>query len=128
MGNATEAKFDVWAKANGIGLRNPLPVLDQQFHADRLQIDTNGKVTSFISIKPNSFHHNFLQYTDVFAGLQVLMNIKAIPWKIYWRDGEIFRLIELSGLNSDSQKKIKEWAAGYSSAEVEAVTSLLRTL
>lgn len=78
QGNNTEKKFDSWAKSLGKLLIEPNPILDQKFHTDRLQVDETGKVLAFISIKPNSFKNNYLQYNDVFAGLQLLTNLTGI--------------------------------------------------
>ena len=128
QGNNTERKFDSWSNAQGILLKEPNPLLDQKFHTDRLQVNAVGNVISFISIKPNSFTHNYLQYTDVFAGLQVLTNLTGIPWKIYYRDGESFNLIQLSDLSAEIQKTIKNWANGYSKEEIEEITPILNEL
>lgn len=127
-GNATELKFDFWARQNNIRIKNSPFLLDQKYHTDRLQTDTAGKVTAFISIKPNSFHYNYMQYTDVFAGLQLISEIKGIPWKIYYRDEDLFRLIQFSDLDTEDQKRVKGWAAGYAAEEREAVTNILRSL
>jgi len=79
---------------NGINLIESIKLLDEKFHTDRLEIDASGKVVGFISIKPKSFSVNFMQYTDVFAGLQSLQNITGITWKIYFREEENFKIIQ----------------------------------
>jgi len=107
QGNNTEKKFDSWAKSLGKLLKEPNPILDQKFHTDRLHVDDTGKVVAFISIKPNSFNNNYLQYTDVFAGLQLLTNLTGIPWIIFYRDGDVFRQIKMSGLSDEIQDAIK---------------------
>lgn len=128
QGNNTEKKFDLWAKGLGKLLKEPNPLLDQKFHTDRLHVDTTGKVAAFISIKPNSFNNNYLQYTDVFAGLQVLTNLTGIPWIIFYRDGEVFRPIKMSDLSYEIQNAIKNWANGYSKDEIEEVKPVLKEM
>jgi hypothetical protein len=128
QGNNTERKFDNWANSKGISLKEPNPLLDQKFHTDRLHLDGVGKVCAFISIKPNSFSHNYLQYTDVFAGLQVLTHITGIPWKIYYRDGDVFNLIQLGDLSDVNQNAIKNWANGYSKDEINEIIPILDEL
>lgn len=126
QGNNTERKFDHWA-AN-FKLIEPDPLLDQKFHTDRLQVDDKSKLLAFISIKPNSFSHNYLQYTDVFAGLQALTNITGIPWKIYYRVGDEFSLIQLNDLSQDVQNQIKNWANGYSKEEIDQIKPIINKL
>ena len=92
-GNSTENKFDSWAKQNHITVRLPKNILDERFHVDRIQINDNNKSEYLISIKPNSFSHNFIQYSDVFAGLQYLANKYELPWKIYYREVNTFKKI-----------------------------------
>lgn len=128
MGNNTEKKFVKWAEKSGILLIEPNPLLDQKFHTDRLQIDTSGKLLALISIKPNSFNHNYLQYTDVFAGLQVLTNLTNLPWKIYYRDNESFKLIQLSNLSEEIQILINSWAKNYSIDEIEQIKPILKDM
>lgn len=128
MGNNTEKKFVKWSANNGILLNDPNPLLDQKFHTDRLQADEEGNLLAFISIKPNSFNHNYLQYTDVFAGLQVLTNLTDIPWKIYYRDNESFNLIQLRDLSKEIQNQIKSWANDYSNDEIEQIKPILKDM
>lgn len=127
-GNTTEEKFDVWAMQNNIRIKNPPALLDQKYHTDRLQTDTTGKTTAFISIKPNSFHHGFLQYTDVFGGLQMISEIKGIPWKIYYRENDIFRLIQYENLDPGDQRRVKVWATGYSIDERTEFRNILSSI
>lgn len=128
QGNNTEKKFDSWAKSLGKLLKEPNPILDQKFHTDRLYVDDIGKVLAFISIKPNSFNNNFLQYTDVFAGLQLLTNLTGIPWIIFYRDGDVFTPIKMSGLSEEIQNAVKNWANGYSKDEIEEVKPVLKEM
>lgn len=128
QGNSTERKFDSWSKVNSILLKESNQLLDQKFHTDRLEVDGEGKLASFISVKPNSFSKGFLQYTDVFAGLQTLTNLTGIPWKIYFRDGETFRLIQLSDLKAEEQTAIRNWANGYSKDEITEIQPILDNL
>jgi len=128
QGSSTERVFDIWASANNINIVEPHPLLDEKFHTDRLQIDGAGKVIGFISIKPNSFHYNYIQYSDVFAGLQAISNITGIPWKIYYRVEDSFTLIQLSSLNEDLQKLIMNWATDYSKDEIKEITPILNNI
>jgi hypothetical protein len=128
MGNATEVKFDDWAKTNGINLIESTQLLDEKFHTDRLEVDASGKVVCFISIKPQSFSSNFMQYTDVFAGLQSLQNITGIPWKIFFREGENFKIIQLQDLPEERKNLILKWANDYSKEELEEVIPILNKL
>jgi hypothetical protein len=113
QGNSTEKKFDSWAKSNNIMLDSPRSVFDEVFHTDRIEVNSKGKPTALISIKPESFRHNFMQYEDVFAGLQYLSEKNNIPWKIYYRNGDSFSLISFSTLSVENQKKVKKLAKGY---------------
>ena len=128
MGNSTERKFESWAHQNGIKIKEPHHLLDEKFHTDRLEVNDSGKVVGFLSIKPESFSSNYMQYTDVFAGLQAISNIKGIPWKIYYREGETFRLIQFSNLPEEKQAIIKKWAHDYSKEELDAILPILKTL
>lgn len=128
MGNATEVKFDDWAKSNGINLIEPNQLLDEKFHTDRLEVDASGKVVCFISIKPQSFSSDFMQYTDVFAGLQSLQNITGIPWKIFFREGENFKIIQLQDLPEEKRNLILKWANDYSKEELEELIPILNKL
>lgn len=128
MGNSTERKFDSWAQNNGIKLKEPNHILDEKFHTDRLQIDALGKVISFISIKPQSFNSNYMQYTDVFAGLQLITNFSGIPWKIYYREDVTFRLIQLSDLSPEKQALILKWAQESSNEVLNQVIPILKAL
>jgi hypothetical protein len=128
LGNSTERKFDSWAHNNGIKLKEPDHLLDEKFHTDRLEVDASGKVVGFISIKPQSFSSNFMQYTDVFAGLQSLQNITGIPWKIFFREGENFKIIQLQDLPEEKRNLILKWANDYSKEELEEVMPILNKL
>lgn len=128
MGNSTERKFDTWAHNNGFKLKEPHHLLDEKFHTDRLQLNASGKVVGFLSIKPQSFSSNCMQYTDVFAGLQAISNLTGIPWKIYYREGEIFRLIEFSDLSEEKQTIIKKWAHDYSKKKLDEILPILKSL
>lgn len=125
MGNSTEKKFDSWAHNKSIRLKEPHHLLDEKFHTDRLELDHFGKVKSLISIKPQSFYTNYLQYTDVFAGLQAISNFTGIPWKIYYRDENNFGLIKLSTLNHEKQESITRLAEHYHKEELEAIIPIL---
>jgi hypothetical protein len=127
-GNATELLFDRWAKYKGWSLVMPPLILDAKHHTDRMLLNENNQVVAFISIKPNLFSINYLQYTDVFAGLQSLTNICGIPWKIYYRYGEIFQLIQLSDLSSEIQKMISDWSASYSKDELNEIEAILNNI
>ena len=124
-GNNTEKRFDSWASSKNIITIEPPLILDQKFHTDRLEIDDLGNLRAFISIKPNSFKFNYLQYTDVFAGLQVLTIVTGIPWKIYYRNGENFNLIQFKDLNPNDQSVVNTWANGYSKHEVDEIKFIL---
>lgn len=128
MGNSTERKFDTWANNNGLKLKEPHHLLDERFHIDRLELDVFGKVKGVLSIKPQSFSTNFMQYTDVFAGLQAISNVKGIPWKIYYREGETFRLIQFTDLPKEKQAIIKNWAQDYSKEELDEILPILKSL
>ena len=112
-GNSTENKFDSWAKQNHITVRLPKNILDERFHVDRIQINDNNKSEYLISIKPNSFSHNFIQYSDVFAGLQYLANKYELPWKIYYREVNTFKEISLDTLPVENKKKVITWSINY---------------
>jgi hypothetical protein len=127
-GNATELFFDHWAESKGWSLAMPPLILDAKFHTDRYLLDNKDNVVAFISIKPNLFNNNYFQYTDVFAGLQAITNITSIPWKIYYRDDNVFTLIQLSDLSDKEQKMIKEWAAGYSKDELNEIIPILNKI
>ena len=128
MGNSTERKFDTWAINNGLKLKEPHHLLVEMFHTDRLELDAFLKVTGFLSIKPQSFHSNYMQYADVFAGLQAISNVTSIPWKIYYREGETFRVIQFSDLPMEKQAIIKKWAHDYSKEELDEILPILKTL
>ena len=127
-GNSTELLFDVWAKSNGWSLDMPPLILDAKFHTDRYLLDNENHVVAFISIKPNLFNVNYLQYMDVFAGLQALTNLSGIPWKIFYRDGEIFRLIQLTHLSSEDQIMINKWAEEYSKEELNEIMPFINEI
>lgn len=128
QGNSTEKKFDSWAKSNGLSLREPDPILDQKFHTDRLSLNAEGNVIAFISIKPNSFSNNFLQYQDVFAGLQAITNYSKIPWIIYYRQADGFSLIEMKSLSEIDQKKFMSWSVNYSTEEINQIVPILEQI
>jgi hypothetical protein len=127
-GNATELYFDSWAKSNGWKVKLPPLILDAKFHTDRFLLDENNQVIAFISIKPNLFKIDYLQYTDVFAGLQAITNLSGIPWKIYYREGENFRLIQLSNLLQEKQTLILKWSKGYTEEELNEVAPILKDI
>lgn len=112
-GNSTEKKFDSWAAKNNILTKKPQAVFDEVFHTDRIELDKESKPIALISIKPESFHHNFMQYRDVFAGLQYCTMKTGVPWKIYYRNGDVFELINFNTLNAANQELIKQWAENY---------------
>ena len=85
-GNSNEKKFDSWAKTKSLQVKHPPSILDQKFHVDRFQYDRENRITSFISIKPNSFSINYIRYGDVFGGLAYLSELSGKPWRIYFRD------------------------------------------
>ena len=114
-GNSTENKFDRWAKKSGIKLRLPKSIFDERYHVDRIQINIKNEPISFISIKPNSFSHNFIQYIDVFVGLQYLSNKHKIPWKIYYRYENFFKEISINTLTNEQQQKIESLTSNYRS-------------
>ena len=128
LGNSTERKFDSWAQNNSIKLKEPHQLLDEKFHTDRLEVDASGKAVGFLSIKPQSFSSNYMQYIDVFAGLQAISNVSGIPWKIYYREGETFRLIQFSDLPVEKQSTIKNWSHDYSKEELDEILPILKTL
>ena len=128
MGNSTERKFDSWAQNNSIKLKVPNHLLDEKFHTDRLEVDASGKVISFISIKPQSFYSNFMQYTDVFAGLQAISKLTGLPWKIYYREDNVFKRIQLIDLSQERQLLILKWAQDYSKEELDEILPILKTL
>jgi len=127
-GNTTELLFDKWAKTKGWNIAMPPLILDSKFHTDRYLLDEKNKVLAFISIKPNLFSYNYLQYSDVFAGLQAITIVSGIPWKIYYRDEDVFRLIQLSGLSNEEQIMINKWANGYSKQELDEIMPILKVL
>lgn len=105
----------VGQKKNLIKIRLPKNIFNERFHLDRIQINDNNKPESLISIKPNSFSHNFIQYSDVFAGLQYLTNKYKLPWKIYYRELNTFREISMDSLSIEYKKKVITWAINYRS-------------
>jgi len=113
-GNTTEKKFDTWAYGNNMKINAPNHLMDEKFHVDRLEIINFGKVISFISIKPQSFFTNYMQYTDVFAGLQAISNLTGSPWKIYYLKNNVFKRIQLIDLSQERQLLIIKWAQDYS--------------
>ena len=128
VGNSTERKFDSWAQKISIKLKEPHHLLDEKFHTDRLEVDSFGKVVGFLSIKPQSFSSNYMQYIDVFAGLQAISKLTGIPWKIYYREGEIFKLIQYSNLSLENQVTIKNWANDFPKEELNKFLSILKNL
>jgi len=127
-GSSCERKFDKWALRKGISLKDPYDILDQKFHTDRLQVNNKGETIAFISIKPNSFFNNYLQYTDVFGGLQALNNHSGIPWKIFYEEGNEFKLISLEMEREETQAKIREWALIYSTEELSKIKNIFNNL
>ena len=113
---------------NSIKTIQPHHLLDEKFHTDRLQIDNHGKVIGFISIKPNSFYSNFLQYQDVFAGLQVITNLTGIKWKIYYMNGDSFKLMDMTTLNQEQQNIILNLTVKYNENEIFEISQILNTL
>ena len=68
-----------------------------------------------ISIKPNSFSHNFIQYKDVFVDLQYLSNKHKISWKIYYRNENFFKEISINTLTNEQQQKRESLTSNYGS-------------
>ena len=112
-GNTTENRFDSWAKKNHIIIRLPNTILDERYHVDRIQINDKNKPVSLISIKPNSFSQNFMQYSDVFAGLQFLTNKYKLPWRIYHQEVNTFKEISMDTLTTLQRKKVILWSLNY---------------
>jgi len=127
-GNSTEKMFDSWAQKNNIKLKEPNHLLDEKFHTDRLEVDASGKVVGFLSIKPQSFSYNYMQYSDVFAGLQAISNISGIRWKIFFREDESFKLLQYSSLSTENRAVIKKWAQDYSKDELDKILPILKNL
>ena len=94
-------------------LKQPKAIFDEVYHTDRIEVDKNGKPISIISVKPESFSSNALQYKDVFAGLQYMSDINSMPWKIYYRNGSFFSLISFENLSVSNQIKVKDLANNY---------------
>lgn len=92
-----------------------MAVFDEVFHTDRIEMDKTAKPAALISIKPKSFSYNFMQYKDVFAGLQYLSVQYKIPWKIYYRTNSSFSLISMEILSFEKQKNVMGWAKKYDS-------------
>ena len=113
QGNATENIFDNWASKNGYNLKHPKAFLNESYHTDRVAVGDDGKPIALISVKPNSFSSNFLQYRDVFAGLQYISKKTGIPWKIYFRNGDEFELIEFDTLSPICKIAVENWSKNY---------------
>ena len=95
---------------------------------DKLELNGKRQIIAFISVKPNSFSHNYLQYTDVFGGLQALAGLTGKPWKIYYRDNDGFSKIDLGFLNAQDQSMICGWAQKYSRSEIDLLRTVLAGL
>ncbi len=126
-GNSTEQKFDRWACSESMIIKEAPAILDEKFHTDRLELNQSGKVVTFISIKPYSFRINYLQYQDVFAGLQAMTNISNIPWKIYYKNQntDTFNPIMLSNLDEQGQQKLLHLAKQYSHSELQQILPII---
>jgi hypothetical protein len=124
-GFTTEDNFDSWAKSKNATIKNSPVLLDEKFHTDRLELNSKGEILSFISIKPGSFAINCIKYTDVFAGLQLLSNLTAIPWKIFYTDGEEFAKITIESFTEQEQNYIEKLSNNYSKDEVEQIKYFL---
>ena len=123
QGNSTEKKFSHWSC--GISLMDTPAILDEKFHTDKLELNANGRIAAFISVKPNSFSYNCLQYTDVFGGLQALAELTGKPWKIYYRDNDVFSKIDLGFFNAQDQAMIRGWAKKYARSEFDLLRTVL---
>ena len=124
-GHTTENQFDKWAKSKDAIVIRPPSFLDEKFHVDRLQKDINGGLIAFVSIKPKSFSINPLQYTDVFAGLQVLKEISGIPWKIFYKNGAHFNRLTIDDFNEKESEHIRGLSSFYSDEECVELRSKL---
>jgi hypothetical protein len=69
-----------------------------------------------------------MQYTDVFAGLQAISKLTDLPWKIYYRENNVFRRIQLIDLSQERQLFILKWAQDYSKEELDEILPILKTL
>ena len=127
QGNSTERKFSQWSYGK-FSLMDPPVILDEKFHTDKLELNGKGRITAFISVKPNSFSYNCLQYTDVFGGLQALAELTGKPWKIYFRDNDGFSKIDLGFFNAQGQAMICEWAQRYARSEIDLLRTVLAGL
>jgi hypothetical protein len=119
-------KKDISETISIIKTTQPHTVLDEKFHTDRLEINSSHELIGFISIKPKSFLNNYLQYRDVFEGLQLLTKLTSFPWKIYAKSDQGFELIQLTSLNSTEQIKIKNMALTYSEDEIKELKNILK--
>jgi len=128
QGNSLEKDFDKWAKKNNIKIKSPPPVLDQKYHIDRIELNNNNTIKSFVSIKPNSFSKNYIQYTDVFSRLELLTSITDIKWAIYFRNSDGFCTITNDSLTMSEKTKIKSDASTYSSSEIKELKSILHSI
>ena len=127
-GYSTEKVFDRWAKNNKIKIKYPPAILDQKYHTDRLELNKNNTIKSFISIKPNSFSNNYIQYTDVFCALELLSSITNIEWKIYFRNNVGFSIITRDSLSKREKDKIKENGFKYSKFEKIELESIINSM
>ena len=107
---------------------DPPAILDEKFHTDKLELNGNGRITAFISVKPNSFSYNCLQYTDVFGWLQALADLTGKSWKIYFRDNDGFSKIDLGFFNAQGQAMIRGWAQNYARSEIDLLRTVLSGL
>lgn len=124
-GNTTEEKFDRWAKAAGIRVRNAPSVLDEKYHTDRVQLSASGEISAFLSVKPKSFEVGCLKYSDVFSALQLLSDLTGLPWKIYCDSHDGFKLISLSSFSHAEQIHIKRLPEAYSAEEQNNLKQIL---
>jgi hypothetical protein len=125
-GYSTEDLFVNWAKRKGIKLLNSPAFLDERFHTDRLEIDLNNDLIAFVSIKPFSFSINTLQYSDVYAGLQLLTDITHLPWRIFFKSDDHFKQITINSFNSKEREYICSLSEMYLLEEIQLLKKQLR--
>jgi hypothetical protein len=126
-GNSTERKFSQWS-CGKLSLMDPPAILDEKFHTDKLELNSKGRITAFISVKPNSFSYNCLQYTDVFGGLQALNELTGKPWKIYYLENDGFSKLDLGFFNTQDQEMVRVLAKKYARSEIDLLNNVLSEL
>ena len=126
-GFTTEDNFDRWAKSKNAIIKVSPALLDEKYHTDRLEMDENG-ILSFISVKPNSFSINSLQYTDVFAGLQLLTELTGLPWKIFYPVDDTFLRMTFDDFSEEQQNYFVRLSTGYSHQEILQLKNCLSNL